>query len=510
LYTSVVNTSAVSHQAQVNTIVGSSDIAATGRVDRLQLLLLACVFLLAGALRVYNFDARSLWNDEGYTILYARLPWPDVLGLNGQYDQHPPLYYALVKLADLFIPEQIAGRLISVVAGSLTVLLLFELARRLLNTRAALVASFVLAISPVHIWYSQEARQYALTMSVIALSYLAIIAFKQSPAIRWAVVYGVSVALAVYFDYSALFALVPQVILLVMIGKEQGRNSLPLFGALALAIACYLPWVPQAAQTIQQASPAREVFLGLNVQRFLGSIGTMTGMEGQSQDLQGKAMTIATVVVVLLVPFVAWKYSKLTLLVVGLLSVGTIAIAVLATLLSPSFAARTIITAVLAWAIMLSLVVTATDTHILGWKRIYTVPINWLGWSILALAIVVSTISIIAANEPANIRNRPPWPEVAASISKLAKEDPGFRIVVPSKVDYVLIDIYAPNVLEGRTVTALSDLSSLPRETRDVWLAYHSTSAFEPFFDELKALHYVPVQHVDYAPDLYLDQYHLP
>src|SRR4029453_17325228 len=91
------------------------------RSTLLYALALAGVFVLAALLRVYNFNVRPLWNDEGFTVLYTRMSWADVLGLHGYYDIHPPLYYALVKLVGLLASEKLAGRLLSVVAGTLTI-----------------------------------------------------------------------------------------------------------------------------------------------------------------------------------------------------------------------------------------------------------------------------------------------------------------------------------------------------------------------------------------------------
>src|SRR5215203_4783323 len=73
------------------------------------------VVLIGAALRLYRYDALSLWVDEGLTVGFGRLPWDTVLGLHGAYETHPPLYFVLAKAAGLFAPELTAGRLVSVV-----------------------------------------------------------------------------------------------------------------------------------------------------------------------------------------------------------------------------------------------------------------------------------------------------------------------------------------------------------------------------------------------------------
>ncbi|HEX8231118.1 MAG TPA: glycosyltransferase family 39 protein, partial [Chloroflexia bacterium] len=148
--------------------------------------------LLGGLLRFYGYDRLSLWLDEGFTVMFARMPWDQVLGLRGAYDPHPPLYYALVKLATILAPEVSAGRLLSVIAGTLTIPLVYVLGRKLFNPWAGLVASAVVSLSPLHVWYSQEARQYALTFLLVTLSYYALLSFYREPRWGWALLYGAS------------------------------------------------------------------------------------------------------------------------------------------------------------------------------------------------------------------------------------------------------------------------------------------------------------------------------
>src|SRR2546430_6516539 len=118
---------------------------------------------LGGLLRWYRFTALSLWVDEGLTVMHARLSWLVLLGFGRIYDPHPPFYYALVKLTSYVLPDVIAGRLLSVIAGTLTIAVVYALVARLLHPRAGALAAVTLAMAPLHLWYSQEARPYAVT-----------------------------------------------------------------------------------------------------------------------------------------------------------------------------------------------------------------------------------------------------------------------------------------------------------------------------------------------------------
>src|SRR5690242_4508873 len=173
------------------------------------------VVVLGGLLRLYRYTALSLWVDEGITIGVSRLPWPDVLGLHGAYEVHPPLYFVLTKAMSLLAPEAVAGRLVSVIAGTLTLAVVYRLVARLVDPWAGVVAALALAVAPLHVWYSQEGRPYALMTLLIALSYLALVAYVQSGRPGWVGVYTLSVLASVYAEYSAIYALLPQGLVLV-------------------------------------------------------------------------------------------------------------------------------------------------------------------------------------------------------------------------------------------------------------------------------------------------------
>jgi hypothetical protein len=55
---------------------------------------------------------------------------------------------------------------------------------------------------------------------------------------------------------------------------------------------------------------------------------------------------------------------------------------------------------------------------------------------VMALILIVSAVSLSAANAEFSLQRGPHWSELNADISKVENENQGFRIVVPSRVDY--------------------------------------------------------------------------
>lgn len=119
----------------------------------------AGVILLAAALRLPGLADQSLWSDEIYSVESAR--WPVGILLSVQ-DGHPPLYGLALKALDALNPADSNGRLISAIAGLATVGAMLALGCAIADARTAVLAALLLAIAPLHVWYSREGRMYAL------------------------------------------------------------------------------------------------------------------------------------------------------------------------------------------------------------------------------------------------------------------------------------------------------------------------------------------------------------
>lgn len=145
--------------------------------------LLVAVLLLAFVLRVHNLDVQSFWNDEGNSARLSERSIPLIIEGTAS-DVHPPLYYLLLhQWRKLVGASEFGLRSLSLFAGMLTVPLTFvfgkmvskKAGRRGTQRRykvtqrlggeaewLGLLAAGLLAISPGMVYYSQEARMYAL------------------------------------------------------------------------------------------------------------------------------------------------------------------------------------------------------------------------------------------------------------------------------------------------------------------------------------------------------------
>src|SRR5438445_2909487 len=70
--------------------------------------------------RLAHIDFQSLWLDEGYTLLFSGMALPKLITVGGAHE-HPPLYYLLVHLVVSVHHSYLVPRLLSVLAGTLTI-----------------------------------------------------------------------------------------------------------------------------------------------------------------------------------------------------------------------------------------------------------------------------------------------------------------------------------------------------------------------------------------------------
>jgi hypothetical protein len=163
------------------------------------------ILLLAGLLRFYNLAGQSLWADEGNSVALARRGFVEIAQRTA-FDIHPPFYYWLLKIwVSIFGDSEIGLRSLSAVLGISLVYLVLILGARLFNRRVGLMAALVAAVSPLQVYYSQEARMYMLLalLGVLTL-WLTLTILESSPARqKWAgLCYILTVTAGLYTHYA--------------------------------------------------------------------------------------------------------------------------------------------------------------------------------------------------------------------------------------------------------------------------------------------------------------------
>lgn len=193
--------------------------------------LLVLLFAIALGLRLYLLDQENFWIDEVIYVRDASQSPRDIINYTTATRARVHHVSALPHLVTHFVVSQEntekSARLPSAIFGSLETLLIFMIGYRLFSFQLGLLAALFLALSPLHLWYSQEARWYAQWSFMTSSTYLALVhAWKSNRAAAW-IAYGVTTLLNVYtFVYSCFVVVLQAVATWWNAWRRQDRRGL--------------------------------------------------------------------------------------------------------------------------------------------------------------------------------------------------------------------------------------------------------------------------------------------
>jgi uncharacterized membrane protein len=236
---------------------------------------LACL-CLGTFLRIHNFWLPDFWLDEyGTWWVVSGATWTEVAARATNIQGQSPFYYLIVKLfTDMFGEGSFQLRLPSVLLGILTLVVAFRLAMEIFQDQSlALVSTAVFSVTEQLIWFSQNARPYALAVFLTLLSFHFFLHFLQLPKTRNGALYAVTTVLLIYSHFLFGFVLIIQIVVVtVSFGWRElfSKDWLLTFSLVAVLclplagqiVSLYgrrqtLNWVPQIVQAIQASALAR-------------------------------------------------------------------------------------------------------------------------------------------------------------------------------------------------------------------------------------------------------------
>lgn len=169
---------------------------------------LALAVAVALALGTFHIGRASLWSDEVFSRYYYDLFGLHFLLTDGlRLEPTPPTHAILLHLwIVLFGDSEAALRSLSAIAYAACMPVVFLLARSVAGRREALLATLLLALCPMGLYFAQEARTYALTLAPAAALLLASAGFLADQRPRWAsVAYVASGTICLYLHATLVF-----------------------------------------------------------------------------------------------------------------------------------------------------------------------------------------------------------------------------------------------------------------------------------------------------------------
>ena len=257
------------------------------KFSKLFYLFFGIIILLGIFLRFTNIDYKVYWHDETYTSIYIsgffRSEWKEnlftgkilelqqlqyylqshshknvgdtihVLAINNPH--HPPLYYILVREWRQIFGESIAViRSFSAWISLLVFPTIYWLAWELFKQPiVSCISLLLIAISPFHILYAQEARAYALwtvLISLLSASLLSCIQLTKSSNrslsktyLSWGT-YAIFTTLSLYTSLLTVFIIIAQISYSLLLDKFRLSKVVIFQGfSLLVSVILFSPWI---------------------------------------------------------------------------------------------------------------------------------------------------------------------------------------------------------------------------------------------------------------------------
>jgi len=191
--------------------------------------MLAAVTALGVALRFSSLGVQSFHHDEVITAGRVIVgSFSHMLAEVKSSESTPPLYYALAwAWAKVFGTGEIGLRSLSALFGAATVPLANCIGSELSGRRAGLIAAALVAVNPMLIWYSQEARSYSLLVFFCAASLLFFARARRTQEGGDLALWTLSSGLALSSHYFAVFAVGIEALWLLVALRSRWQAVLP-------------------------------------------------------------------------------------------------------------------------------------------------------------------------------------------------------------------------------------------------------------------------------------------
>ena len=198
---------------------------------------------IGAGVRFAGLDRQSFWIDEIVTAGLLAKPLFEMLATLPDSESTPPLYYVLAWLwSRVAGVDEVGLRSFSALLGTLAIPVCYAAARGLVSHRAGVIVAALAAVSPLLVWYSQEARAYSLFVLLGALSFLAFTQALDEPSRRSLAFWASASSLTLLTHYFGVFLVAAEAAILLY--RHRGRDT---WAATAAIVGVGLAVLPLAA-----------------------------------------------------------------------------------------------------------------------------------------------------------------------------------------------------------------------------------------------------------------------
>lgn len=182
--------------------------------------------ILIGGLILRSFNLnQSLWLDEAINVLAVKsYSLFDLITQYARADFHPPGWFIILWFwGKIFGYSEIIVRLPSVIFGVITIYVTYLIGKKLVSKNLGLIAALLIGVNPLHLYYSQEARMYALAALAVSVNVLLFLKLIKGEKLNL-IVLIFSNFLVLMSDYVA-YLIFPAELVVILITRKIATSS---------------------------------------------------------------------------------------------------------------------------------------------------------------------------------------------------------------------------------------------------------------------------------------------
>jgi len=201
------------------------------------------LLIAIGALvRFYHIDVQSFSHDEVARIGLGYMGIGDLFDFI-VYDGHAPGFLLLLKAWMRLIPTEMTSRFLSMALGLLFIPAIYWLSLKLFDRQVSFFSATLSALSPFHIYFSQDGNLYTLMMLLSVLAMISFVEILSNGGRPWWVFYFISVTAGLYTHIFTASLPVLTTLFLLIRQKTFGRLIKKWIVCHTLIAITYFPWI---------------------------------------------------------------------------------------------------------------------------------------------------------------------------------------------------------------------------------------------------------------------------
>lgn len=238
------------------------------------------------SIRIILAQTKDFWFDEAFTFFLAKNSIPNLLTAAAS-DNNPPFYYLFLHFWMKLGQAEFILRLPSIIFGLLSLCLIYLVSKEIFDHKTAIFSLLLLAASPLHVYYSAEARMYSLWLFLTLVLVYCFLKILKNPKPIYYLLFILCSLLSLYTHYFSTLVLGSFAFYLVVKRREHPKLINPFILVYTLVFLAFLPWLRIFLSSPHPVSLSLTAWEGIPTTFLafvLGGIGDITLKTMFSQD----------------------------------------------------------------------------------------------------------------------------------------------------------------------------------------------------------------------------------